>query len=194
MEVIEITDDATNQPEGPVGYGDLLITEIMYNPTALSDTEGEWFEIYNNSTEAVNLQNLVFERDDVNSHVISDPIELLPGDYYAFARTAQASNASNTYVYGSSITLSNTGAVLSIYNEGTATEPGALIFSVNYGASGFPDGSGASISLSPDRLNTAEAILGSSWCIPSSVYNTGDLGTPGAINDLCGQNESLISL
>lgn len=193
VEVVEVTDGAVNPPEGPVGYGDLLISEIMYNPAALSDTDGEWFEIYNNSTQALNLQNLVLERDDINRHVITESIELSPGAYCVLARTLQATDASNTYVYGSAITLSNTGAILSIYNEGTESDPGALIFSVNYGESAFPDGSGASISLSPDRLNTTEAILGSSWCVSTSVFNTGDAGTPGVINDLCGQSESLLA-
>jgi len=142
----------------------------------------------------VNLQNLVLERDEVNRHVISESIELAPGEYYVFARTSQATDASNTYVYGSAITLSNTGAVLSLLNEGTETEPGALIFSINYGEAGFPDGAGASICLSPDRLNETDAVWGSSWCVSSSLYNTGDSGTPGTVNDVCSQTESLIAL
>jgi hypothetical protein len=194
VEVVEINEQGSQIPEGPVGFGDLLISEIMYNPTALSDTEGEWLEIYNNSTETINLQNLVLERDETNRHVITESLELAPGAYYVLARTAQATDAPNTYVYGSSITLSNTGAVLSLYNEGSESEPGALIYSLNYGEAGFPDGSGASICLSPDLLNATDAALGSSWCVSSSLYHTGDSGTPGAINDLCSQTESLIAL
>jgi hypothetical protein len=194
VEVVEINDQGTSVPEGPVGFGDLLISEVMYNPTALSDTEGEWLEIYNHSAQTINLQNLVLERDETNRHVITESIELAPGAFYVLARTAVASNASNTYVYGSAITLSNTGAVLSLYNEGTDTEPGALIFSLNYGEAGFPDGSGSSICLSPEFMNATAAVLGSSWCVSSSLYNTGDSGTPGAVNDLCNQTQSLIAL
>ncbi len=185
VEVIEITDDSNNQQTGAVAYGEILITEIMYNPSALSDTEGEWFEIYNNSDHAINLQNLVLGRDDANRHIVTDPIELSPGAYFVFTRNELATDASNGYVYGSAILLPNTGAVLSIYNEGTETDPGALIFSVNYGADNFPDYPGASISLSPTLNNATDAILGTSWCISTSVYNTGDLGTPGLVNDLC---------
>ncbi|MEN8202896.1 MAG: DUF4493 domain-containing protein [Bacteroidota bacterium] len=194
VEVVEITDGEIIVPEGPIGYGDLLISELMYNPAALSDTEGEWFEIYNSSSQVINLQNLVIERDDINRHVITESIELAPGAYYVLARTLQATDASNTYVYGSAITLSNTGALLSLYNEDTDSGPGALIFSLNYGEAGFPDGTGASISLSPEMLNATDAILGSSWCVSSSLYNTGDSGTPGTVNDLCNQSESLISM
>jgi hypothetical protein len=185
VEVVEITDDSNTQPAGAVGYGDILITEIMYDPSALSDTEGEWFEIYNNSDQAINLQQLVLGRDDGDRHTITDPIELLPGEYFVFARTDLATDASNSYSYGSDISLTNTGAVLAIYNEDTDTGPGALVFSVDYGGTDFPDGSGASISLNPDMTNATDALLGTSWCTSTSAYSTGDLGTPGAVNDPC---------
>ena len=158
--------------------------EIMPNPSALSDTEGEWFEIYNNSDRVINLQNLILGRNDVNRHTITDSIDLSPGSYMVFERTELATDASG-YTYGSGILLSNTGAVLSIFNEGTETEPGALIFSVDYGGTDFPNVSGASISLSPERINAADAVMGTSWCSSISVYSTGDLGTPGAVNDSC---------
>ena len=57
IEVIEIADIPHIPNPGAIGYGDLLITEIMYNPTSLSDTEGEWFEIYNNSDQSIDREN-----------------------------------------------------------------------------------------------------------------------------------------
>jgi hypothetical protein len=185
VEVIEITDESNNQQSGAVGYGELLITEIMYNPAALSDTDGEWFEIYNNSDHIVNLQNLILGRDDANRHIITDSVELSPGSYFVFTHSDLATEAFNEYIYGSDILLPNTGAVLSIYNEGTETNPGALIFSVDYGAENFQNLTGVSISLNPDMLSAAEAISGTSWCASTSSYSTGDLGTPGAVNDPC---------
>jgi hypothetical protein len=185
VEVVELAEDPGNEPGGAIGYGELLITEVMYNPTALSDTEGEWFEIYNNSDQTINLQNLILGRDEVNRHIITDLAELLPGGYFVFERNDTATNAAGSYTFGSDMLLPNTGAVLSIYNEGTETDPGALIFSVDYGGINFPDGSGASISLNPDRFSAGEAILGTSWCISTSAFYTGDLGTPGAVNDAC---------
>jgi hypothetical protein len=185
VEVVDVSDNSTITPIGAIGYGELLITELMYNPSALSDAEGEWVEIYNNSDQVINLQNLVLERDDINRLTIPDPIDLAPGAYFVFARTDQATDASNYYNYGSGILLPNTGAVLSILNEGDLSNPGALIFSLDYGAAGFPDGSGASIGLSPNLLNASDAVKGTSWCISSSIYSTGDMGTPGMLNDNC---------
>lgn len=185
VEVIEITDIPGNQQDDVIGYGEILITEIMCDPSALSDTEGEWFEIYNNSDQRINLQNLILGRDDVNRHIIADSIELLPGEYVVLERSGRATTAANSYVYGSDITLTNTGAVLTIYNEGTETDPGAVIFSVDYGAVYFPSPTGASISLNPDGFNPADAVLGTSWCASTTAYSTGDLGTPGTVNDGC---------
>ena len=185
VEVVDITDNSGTQPTGAIGYGELLITEIMYNPTALSDTDGEWFEIYNNSDRTINLLNLVLERDDINRLTIPDPIDLGPGAYFVFARTDQATDATDYYNYSSGILLPNTGAVLSIFNEGDITDPGALIFSLDYGSAGFPDGSGASIGLNPNLLNASNAVSGTSWCISTSSFSTGDLGTPGVVNDNC---------
>ncbi len=185
VEVISISEGAPVPPTGAVAYGEIMITEIMANPSALSDTEGEWFEIYNNSDHVISLQNLILGRDDANIHTITDPIELAPGAYLVLSRTDLSTIVSNEYVYGSDITLANTGAVLSIYNEGSETNPGSLIFALNYGAANFPEGTGASVSLNPGMLNVADALLGSSWCLSTSVYSTGDLGTPGVVNDLC---------
>ncbi len=185
VEVVEVTDNSTIQPPGAIAYGELLFTEIMYNPTALSDADGEWIEIYNNSDRIIDLQNLVLERDDINRFTIPDPIDLAPGAYFVFSRTDQATDATDYYNYGSGILLPNTGAVLSLLNEGEAANPGALIFSLDYGVAGFPDGSGASIGLNPNLLNASDAVSGNSWCISTSTYSTGDLGTPGAVNDDC---------
>jgi hypothetical protein len=185
VEVIEIADNPGIPAEGAVGYGDLLITELMYNPSSLSDTEGEWFEVYNNSDQSINLQTLILGRDDANRHTITDPIELLPGNYLVFERTDTATSVSNSYIFGSELLLPNTGAVLSIFNEGTESDPGALIFSVDYGGANFPVGTGTSISLDPNLFNAADAVLGTSWCISTSMYYTGDLGSPGADNDAC---------
>ena len=187
LEVVEINDAEENIPasEDVIKYGDILITEIMFDPSVLADNEGEWFEIYNNSGRLINLQGLVFDRDGTNKHIVTDSIGLLPGHYYVLSRTVNATDAKNSYVYGTSVTLPNTGGVLSIFNKVLNDEQGELIFSVNYGAANFPHPAGASVSLCPGKMNASDAVLGTSWSVSSSVYNTGDLGTPGQANDPC---------
>ncbi len=182
--LIELTEDPVI-PDGAIAYGDLLITEIMPDPSALSDTEGEWFEVYNNSDHPINLENLILQRNGSNVHTIKENIELAAGEFYVMARSINATDAVNSYVYGTDISLTNLGSTIAIHNEGTESVPGPLIFSVDYGATGFPSGAGSSISLNPTRFTSADAVLGTSWCLSSSVYNTGDSGTPGMMNDLC---------
>jgi hypothetical protein len=183
VETVNISDVPVN-PVGTINSGDLLITEIMYDPTSLTDTYGEWFEIYNNTGFPVNLQHLVISKSGTDRHVITAAITLPAHSYEVLARNESAVSG-NKYVYGTSITLNNTGAILSISNYGTDGTDGTEICSVNYGGEGFPSASGASISLNPESLNAREEPLGTSWCVSSSAYNTGDLGTPGTLNDNC---------
>jgi hypothetical protein len=183
VEIVNISDEPVT-PGGTINSGDLLITEIMYDPTSLTDTYGEWFEIYNNTGFPVNLQNLVIRKSGTDSHVITASI-ILPSHAYQVLARNESAVSGNKYVYGTSITLNNTGAVLSVSNYGTDGTDGPEICSVNYGGEGFPSASGASICLSPESLNAAGESVGTSWCVSSSAYNTGDLGTPGTLNDNC---------
>lgn len=182
-EIVEITDDSTIVIPGAIGYGDLLITEIMYDPSAVTDTEGEWFEIYNNSTSDVDINQLVIRRAS-DLHIVNQEVIISPGEYFVLARSENATS-SPKYVYGSDITLTNTGAELIIANYGTDGTNGSEIASIDYGAPGFPDPTGASINLDPSYFNVEQAKSGSSWCESIVAYDTGDLGTPGSVNSSC---------
>ncbi|HYW97008.1 MAG TPA: DUF4493 domain-containing protein [Bacteroidales bacterium] len=186
VEVVEIGEDSVPAPSpGAIAYGELLITEVMANPSAMSDTYGEWFEIYNNSDHVINLQDVVIDRDGTNQHTITGQMALSPGQYLVLSKTDTAIDVSNMYVFGSSILLPNSGAVLGLYNEDTGTGPGSLIFELDYGGTNFPEGTGASISLNPALMNAVDAVQGTSWCVSTTLYSTGDAGTPGYPNDIC---------
>ncbi len=184
VEVVEIT-DGSNPSQNGISQGGLLITEIMYDPLILSDSEGEWFEIFNNTAGPVDLYQIVIRKNDNQDHIINNHIVLPSHAYFIFSRSETAVSAVNKYVYGSSVSLNNTGAVLSLSNYGSDGTDGSLIVSVNYGDEGFPSGSGTSLSLSPDHFSLAEGVLGNSWCVSSVAFNTGDLGTPGMPNPNC---------
>ncbi|MEZ5072679.1 MAG: DUF4493 domain-containing protein [Bacteroidales bacterium] len=185
VEVISISDEGGQTPVGAIAYGDLLITEIMPNPAALADTEGEWFELFNATDHAIDLEGLILGRDEGDRHTIGESISLAAGAYLVLARASTATDAPSPYVYGSGILLPNAGAVLSVFNQGTEEAPGALIVSVDYGSEGFPTPTGASLGLAPGTLDPAQAALGANWCVATSAYSTGDLGTPGSGNDPC---------
>jgi len=170
----------------PVGYGDLLITEIMFNPDSLEDTQGEWFEIYNNSPYTQNLRYLVIRRGSNNTfHVISSDMMVNSGDYAVMGRTENATDHVD-YSYGT-ISLSNTSENLIINTYGTNGTDGIVICSVDYGAAGFSlsGSTGKSIQLNRGIQNADAAMLGTNWCLSTLTYNTGDYGTPGEQNSIC---------
>ena len=82
----------------------MLFTD--YNdPSTISDTEGEWFEIYNNTSTEIDINRLIIKRA-TDLHIINEEIILPPGEYYVLARSENATTALK-YVYGSDITLTN---------------------------------------------------------------------------------------
>ena len=189
-EIITLTDEQSSGGEEgdkeSIGFGDLLITEIMYNPDALSDSEGEWIEIYNNSGNTVNLKDLVIRRGSKsNFHQIASDVNLASGAYAVLGRTEFATDNID-YVYGKSILLANNGSELIINTFGNDGTDGPVICSVDYGATGFNTRlEGKSIQLDPSIKDAAEAQLGSNWCSSSLKYSTGDFGTPGSVNSPC---------
>jgi hypothetical protein len=181
-QVITLTSDTS----GVISYGDLIISEIMYNPKALSDAEGEWIELHNVSGKTLNLKDLVIRRGSNNSlHKITSDVFLSPGKFAVLARTA-TSTLNPDYLYGTSISLPNTGEEIIINTYGTNGLDGTVICSVNYGLSGFNTGlDGVSLQLDPSITSADLAKIGTNWCASSVVYSTGDFGTPGAANISC---------
>lgn len=169
-----------------IGYGDLLITEIMYDPDSVSDPNGEWFEIYNSSPDTIDLFHLVISKDASSHHVINEHINLRPSGYFVMARTDAACEAEK-HIYGTSLSLPNSSPfTLSLSSYGSDGTDGILIATVNYNkTNGFPAKEGSSVSLDPDHFQADQAQSGVNWCLSTSVYNTLDKGTPGQPNDNC---------
>ncbi|NOR86146.1 MAG: PKD domain-containing protein, partial [Bacteroidales bacterium] len=71
----------------PASVGDLVITEIMYNPPEAGDDSLEYIEIYNNSDDVVNLTSYTFSFGVV--YVFPD-VDLGTGDYMVIAKDSMA--------------------------------------------------------------------------------------------------------
>ena len=172
--------------------GDLIVTEIMSSPTAVSFYRGQWFEIYNNSGSDVDLENLEVT-DGTESFTVSSSVTVLAGEYAVFAlRSNSDVNGgipSVDYAFSrNDLSLSpGTDTVTLQYNDTTFD-------SVTYdNGTTFPDPAGASMALDPGRLNATDNDTGSNWCEPSSSYGDGDYGTPGSANDACPVDLSALS-
>ncbi|MEL7369647.1 MAG: lamin tail domain-containing protein, partial [Myxococcota bacterium] len=171
--------DAGTGPVPPSMPGQLVITEIMHNPSMLSDAVGEWFEVYNPSaTVTYELDGCEIKDDGTDSHVILGPLQVGPGEFLAMANSAMAGFTAG-YVYdGSMFTFDDdTDEVVlkcsAEFIDRVAYDNGAT----------FPNPEGRSMNLSPG-LDAFENNVGTNWCEASASYN-GDLGTPGAANTMC---------
>ena len=56
---------------------DIVINEIMQNPSAVSDSNGEWFELFNSGGSAVDINGWTFEDNDFDSFVVTNGGPLL---------------------------------------------------------------------------------------------------------------------
>ncbi|MDH5649615.1 MAG: lamin tail domain-containing protein [Gammaproteobacteria bacterium] len=159
----------------PILPGDLLISEVMANPGAVSDTAGEWFELFNASGGAIDLNGLLLLDDGSDSHVIdnSGPLLIAPGEYFVLGRNGDSSiNGGYTadYVY-SGFTLGNTDDEI-ILSDGISE----LIRLV------FTSGSNIGINgISAELSNLAGFPPGQDdyFLTTGFTYGLGDFGTPG---------------
>lgn len=167
----------------PALHADVIITEIMQNPAAVDDSNGEWFEVFNSGGSAVDLIGWTIADNDIDSHTISASVVIPAGSYAVLCRNSNpALNGglpSCAYQYGSSIALAN-GADEIILLDGSMVE----IDRVEYdGGPGFPDPSGASMELIGDPP-TVDNNLGSNWgeTPGTTTFGDGDAGSPGSQN------------
>lgn len=159
----------------------VIINEIMQNPSAVSDSAGEWLELYNPTTSPIDIDGWTLQDNDSDSHVINNggPLVIPAGGYLVLGNNINSGiNGGLTvdYSYGGSWFLAN-GADEVVLLDASLTE----IDRVEYdGGPLFPDPNGASMALSDPTLDNN---VGASWCTASTPYGNGDLGTPGAAND-----------
>jgi len=55
---------------------DVIITEIMQNPAAVGDGDGEYFELFNNETTPVDITGWIIKDNDSDSHTIGSSLSI----------------------------------------------------------------------------------------------------------------------
>lgn len=180
-------------PPGLPAANELVISELMINPTAPADT-GEWFEVHNPTDKSFDLRGVQIVSNAV-THVIdsTQPILAEPGSYLVFAHSSSVAENGGLpkvdYVYPAPLALSDSigdGLAIRVIDGG-----GGVLYTideVSYGAAELPGLVGTSRSLSPDQLDSVENDDASAWCPATSTFGTSvpkDHGTPGKANDVC---------
>jgi hypothetical protein len=154
----------------------LLISEVMANPAALSDARGEWFELYNPTTEEINLRALTLGDDGSDRHRIESDLLILPGEYLTLARYFDPGFIPD-YVYDG-FTLSNSGDEI-VFSDGISE-----LLRLEYG-SDF-DAAGRSRELGGLPMIASNYDL----TLASFDYGPGDIGTPGEAGSFSLPNSS----
>lgn len=165
----------------PPTPGTVIVSELMANPKAVTDTDGEWLELFNPGGTPVDINGWTL-RDKGTSpdtHVIAagGPLTVPAKGYLLIGRsTDKVLNGGVNVVYAySSFYLANTEDEVELVDT-----TGKVVESFSYSAAaGFTIPDGASLSLkSPgaDKNNPAN------WCAEQSPWpgSKGDKGTPGA--------------
>ena len=182
------SDGGGSEPiERAAAAGDLVISEIMAAPLAVPDDKGEYFELYNSSSDIIRLDGLTFEDDGTDSVSVSSSagITVQPGAYAVVCRIADyTQNGGVVCDWGWSEDNQYALQFSPDSDELRVKLNTITIDEVKYSSSwNMPDGAALGVRLG--SMTAAGNDASSGWCQQASVLDKGDHGTPGAANDSC---------
>jgi alpha-tubulin suppressor-like RCC1 family protein len=159
-----------------------VIDEIMAHPATADEAAGEWFELYNNGRDPVDLDGWTIASGGDAGYTIRGPLVIGRGEYLVLGGSADAVANGGARVdhAWTDVRLGNdTGDWLALRSP-----HGMAVDSVDWGApageTAAPPPEGASLGLRP--TGTDSVRLGgasSSWSPDLGVFGTGQRGSPG---------------
>lgn len=155
--------------------GDLVITEVMSNTDTISDTDGEYLELYNSTDSIIdlNVQPITLSDDNGDFTTISSG-SIAANDYFLICRNADSGENGGITECDhepSSMLLTDAETI-------TITQDTTTIDSFSYTS----ETAGVSWELATNKYssdNSDETF----WGPATSNYDTNNNGTPGAAND-----------
>ena len=172
--------------------GSVIITEILNNADGNDDGK-EWFEIYNTSDAAIDLQDWSVTDEGSNAFTISESLVIEAGGFLVLGEEtdpALNSEAEVDYAWGT-----NTNFTLGNGDDEVILSCGGVVIDMVAYDNGdtFPDPNSFSMALSPDAYNSVDNDLGENWGISLQPYGDGEnSGTPG-IEPQLSMNENQFS-
>jgi hypothetical protein len=149
----------------------VLISEFLADPKAVTDSNGEWIELYNASAQTVNLRNWILA-DAGKEHVIAADLIVAPGEYVVLGRNGNPATNGGVvvhYVY-SGLSLGNTEDSIRLF-----APDHTIVDQVSWGGeTGLKPKAGVSLERTPPAADAAWVPATAPW--PGSA---GDLGSPG---------------
>lgn len=167
--------------------GDLVISEIMPNPSYVADDLGEWFEIHNRLAGSVDLEGLDVYDLGADGFSITSSLVVPAGDFVVLGINGDlATNGGVTldYVYAhADLILANGDDEVVLDYQGT------VIDQVLYDdGQGWTVWIGTSMKLDERYLDATDNDDNTFWCTSATPFGTlplADLGTPGQMNGTC---------
>lgn len=167
--------------------GDLVVTEFMKDPTAVSDGHGEWIELRVNQSWRLDVEGVTIADFSGASFTLQNGgqgLLLAPGQRYVLGNDADpGTNGGVPVDYGwTGFSLKNSADEILVYDS-----LGRLLDVVDYDDGvRWPDTPGKSISLGDPVISSMANNDPALWCHGSTALGAGpDTGTPGAVNDVC---------
>ena len=156
----------------------IVISEVMPNPASVSDSYGEWFELYNSGDTTINLSNWLIKSGENEEHIISGDVSLFidPDQYLVFGKNDNISINGGLvidYQY-SNISFSNNNDELLIINQN-----GEIVDEVHY-TNDWPFGSGIAMEIHDPESDNG---ISSNWFSSTLTYGNGDNGSPGTFHN-----------
>lgn len=177
--------DAGPPPPPKPAQGEVLITEVMYDPFG-TEPDGEWFELHNKTSQPRSLGGLLLSDGGGRTHTIKAGTTIAPGAYLVFVRKTSTAGkvpgAAIAYEYGESLP-SNAGIQLANGDTGALylRNGATIVAQADYGG-WFSQSGGSSVQLKV--LDFTASANKASWCLSYNLWTTGsDKGTPGAPSD-----------
>lgn len=164
--------------------GEVIVTEIMQNPSVLPDADGEFFELYNTTMSTLQLSGCVIEGSTDNGFTVLGDLQIPSLGFVTFATTSMVDQGfiADYQWPDADYNLTNGADTVRVVCDG------AMIDEVAYDGGGamgvFPDPNGQSMSLDPGSWDSVSNDDGANWCPGTTDYN-GDFGTPGTPNPIC---------
>ena len=183
----ETFDSADNDCDGLYDEGALpddaiVITEIMQNPAAVLDDDGEWFELYNNTALPVNLVGVEVYDLGSNWFVVDDDLWVQPETHAVLGINRDPALNGGVPVDYEWVDFNLSNGDDELYLE----LDGDVLDSVEYtGAAPWVDPNGAAMSLDPTTYDPVLNDDPANWCEAPTAFGMGDFGSPGALNTTC---------
>lgn len=179
VKALEEGDDDEPDSGNEVRDGDVIITEIMYNPDSVSDSKGEWFEIYNKQSFDISLKGWSISDYGSDYFVIDEDLIILSEEHIVLCKNndIETNGGIECDLEYNSFTLGNSDDEIVLMIEDD------IIDGVLYDE--WSDNAGYSAQLSSDFYDSVENDDGENWCNALISYGDGDYGTPGEMNKLC---------